>query len=197
LKIIKIYLKFKGRRRETKMERKKAQTKKSKPAKKNHIEEKKAKLKKTYKFVGVKSAVEFIKKEFKLPFSTKGIENQIIRKKIGKILKLNGRKIRVFSSPDVEKLKKLYSSYVVGEKLRKIYPAIGIRELSQYLKKFKLNYSVKNLEALLSRLAKKNIVKKKYEKIMGKRTLIFSKDTIRKIVSYLSKKAKPKTNRKK
>ena len=159
---------------------------KKKGAKKRGLDEEIKKLRKKYRIVGTKEAAEFIRKNLKLKFKGKSIENQIIRKKIGKIVSVKGRKLRVFTSADVEKLKKLYESYKVGDKLRKKYIALGIKDLLSTLrKKYKVDMNAKRLETLVSRLAKKNKIKRKYENYMGRKVLAFTKDTVDKIVSHI------------
>jgi glutaredoxin-related protein len=152
-----------------------------------NMEEKKKELKKKFRLVGIREAVNFLKKELKLRFGEKSIENQIVRKKIGKLVNIGKRKIKVFSSDDVEKLKKLYEQYNPSL-LRKKYKAIGISELRNILAKYGINKTRRSLDGLISRLVKKNKIKKIYEKFQGKRMLVFTKETVDKIVSYLKKK---------
>jgi hypothetical protein len=152
-----------------------------------NMEEKKKELKKKFRLVGIREAVNFLKKELELRFGEKSIENQIVRKKIGKLVNIGKRKIRVFSSDDVEKLKKLYEQYNPFL-LRKKYKAIGISELRNILAKYGINKTRRSLDGLISRLVKKNKIKKIYEKFQGKRMLVFTKETVDKIVSYLKKK---------
>jgi glutaredoxin-related protein len=152
-----------------------------------NMEEKKKELKKKFRLVGIREAVNFLKKELKLRFGEKSIENQIVRKKIGKLVNIGKRKIKVFSSDDVEKLKKLYEQYNPFL-LRKKYKAIGISELRNILAKYGINKTRRSLDGVISRLVKKNKIKKVYEKFQGKRMLAFTKETVDKIVSYLKKK---------
>ena len=152
-----------------------------------NFKKKEEELKKKFRFVGIREAVNFLKKELKLRFGEKSIENQIVRKKIGKLVNIGKRKIRVFSSDDVEKLKKLYEQYNPFL-LRKKYKAIGISELRNILAKHGINKTKKSLDGLISRLAKKKKIKKVYEKFQGKRMLAFTKETVDKIISYLKKK---------
>ena len=154
--------------------------------KKKGLEEEIRKLRKKYKIVGTKEAAEFIRKNLKLKFKGKSIENQIIKKKIGKVVSVKGRKLRVFTSADVGKLKKLYESYKVGDKLKKKYAALGIKDLLSTLKKkYKIDTNAKRLETLVSRLARKNKIKRKYENYMGRKVLAFTKDAVEKIVSHI------------
>ncbi len=155
------------------------------------LEEKKKGLRKKYKLVGIREAVNFLKKELKLRFGEKSIENQIVRKKIGKLVSIGKRKIRVFSSDDVEKLKSLYAQYNPLT-LRSKYKAIGILELKNILKKYGIDKTKKSIEGILSRLSKKSKIKKIYEKFKGKRVLVFNQETIQKIVSYLKQKSSKK-----
>jgi hypothetical protein len=155
------------------------------------LDEKKRELKRRYKLVGIREAVNFLKKELKLRFGEKSIENQIVRKKIGKLVSVGKRKIRVFSSDDVEKLKKLYMQYNPLA-LKSKYKAIGIFELKNILKKYGINKTKKSIEGLLSRLAKKSKIKKVYDKFKGRRVLVFNQETIQKIVSYLKQKSSKK-----
>lgn len=144
------------------------------------------KLKSKYKIVGTSQAAEFIKRNLKLNFQKKSIENQIIRKKIGKVVSVGKKKIKVFTEKDIENLKKMYESYVKGKELRKKYFALGIRDLLKLLKeRYKIQMKLKNFEALLTRLAEKREIKKVYEHYMGKKVLAFTKDTVNKIVSYI------------
>jgi glutaredoxin-related protein len=152
-----------------------------------NLKEKKEELKKKFRLVGIREAVNFLKKELKLRFGEKSIENQIVRKKIGKLVNIGKRKIRVFSSDDVEKLKKLYEQYNPFL-LRKKYKVIGISELRNILAKYGINKTKKSLGGLISRLAEKNKIKKIYEKFQGKRMLAFTRETVDKIISYLKKK---------
>jgi glutaredoxin-related protein len=152
-----------------------------------NLKEKKEELKKNFRLVGIREAVNFLKKELKLRFGEKSIENQIVRKKIGKLVNIGKRKIRVFSSDDVEKLKKLYEQYNPFL-LRKKYKAIGISELRNILSKYGINKTRRSLDGLISRLTEKNEIKKIYEKFQGKRMLAFTKETVDKIISYLKKK---------
>ncbi len=155
------------------------------------LEEKKRELRRRYKLVGIREAVSFLKKELKLRFGEKSIENQIVKKKIGKLVSIGKRKIRVFSSDDVEKLKKLYMQYNPLA-LRSKYKAIGILELKNVLKKYGINKTKKSIEGLLSRLAEKSKIKKIYDKFKGRRVLVFDQETIQKIVSYIKQKSSKK-----